>query len=101
MAIIVLPIWGSLGASFHNLRTLLSCYDSFVRRKLKKAWQAAPLCIFWTLWQERNHIVFGNEEQSENKLKWLFLSNMLAWVRMYIKEGLMPLIDFVDWLGSC
>ena len=42
-----------------------------------------------------------NEQQSENKLKWLFLSNLLAWVEMFMKESSMPLIDFVDWLGSC
>lgn len=39
---------------------------------------------------------FGNEEQFENKLKWLFLSSLLAWVGMYIKEGSMLFIGFVD-----
>ena len=36
-------------------------------------------------------------------LKWvkcLFHSNLLAWVRIYIKEGSVPLIDFVNWLVS-
>ena len=27
-------------------------------------------------------------------MKWLFLCNLLAWVGMYIKEYLMPLIDW-------
>ena len=55
---------------------------------------------FWTLWKEKNHRTFENKEHHENKLKLLFLSYLLAWVGMYIKEGPMPLIDFVDWLGS-
>ena len=29
-------------------------------------------------------------EQPENKLKWLFLCGLLAWVGTYTKEGSMP-----------
>ena len=38
---------------------------------------------------------------SDQKLKYLFLSNLLAWVRTYIRKGSIPLIDLVDWLGTC
>ena len=37
--------------------TLLGWNGSFVG-----TWQAAPLCIFRTMWKERNLIVFDNEE---------------------------------------
>lgn len=33
-------------------------------------------------------------------LKNTFLSNLLLWVKLYIKEGLMSLIDFIVCLGS-
>ena len=45
--------------------------------------------------------MFEEEEHFDHKLNYLFLNNLLAWVGMYIKEGSMPLIDFVDWWGSC
>ena len=27
----------------------------------KKAWQAAPLCLFWIVWKERNSRVFHDK----------------------------------------
>ena len=36
---------------------LLSWHGSFVGR-LKKVWYAAPLCLFWTVWRERNSRAF-------------------------------------------
>ena len=44
--------------------TLLGSHGSFVGKSCKKAWQAALLCIFWIAWNERNLIVFDNEELS-------------------------------------
>ena len=32
---------------------MLSWHGSFVGRKRKKVWRAAPLCIFWTIWKEK------------------------------------------------
>ena len=40
--------------------TLLGSHGSFVGKSRKKAWQATPLCIFWTMWKEKNLIVFDN-----------------------------------------
>ena len=42
--------------------TLLSWCDSFVGKRHKKAWMTTLLAIFWTIWHERNNIVFGNKE---------------------------------------
>ena len=40
--------------------TLLGWNGSFVGKKHQKAWKAAPLCLFWTVWKERNKIAFEN-----------------------------------------
>ena len=32
---------------------LISWRGAFVGKKRKKAWKAASLCLFWTLWKER------------------------------------------------
>ena len=54
----------------------------------------APLCIFWTLWQERNKIEFEGVDISINMMKSTFLSNLWCWVNMYCAERPRSLIDF-------
>ena len=49
--------------------TLLSWYASFKDKKHSKVWRAAPLCLFWTVWKEKNKIVFDNEILSIQRLK--------------------------------
>ena len=38
--------------------TLISWRGSFVGKKRKKIWKFIPLCIFWTVWKERNRLAF-------------------------------------------
>ena len=45
--------------------TLLGWNGAFVGKIRKKAWQMAPLCIFWSVWKERNSLAFGNEVLSK------------------------------------
>ena len=46
---------------------LVSWRGSFVGKKRKKIWDAIPLCIFWTVWKERNRLAFRGVERSEVK----------------------------------
>ena len=49
---------------------LVSWRGSFVGKKRKKTWDVIPLCIFWTVWKERNRLAFrgwGGVERSEVK----------------------------------
>ena len=41
---------------------ILGGHGAFLRKRHKKVCLAAPLCLFWTLWTERNWFVFANEE---------------------------------------
>ena len=34
----------------------------------KKGWQVAPLCIFWSIWKEKNLLTFDKEELSVQRL---------------------------------
>ena len=56
--------------------TLLGWHGSFVGKARKKASQVPPLCIFWTMWKERNLIAFDNEELSIQRLKNSFVCNL-------------------------
>ena len=79
--------------------TLLSWQGSFVGKRRKKAWMAALLRIFWTLWRERNKFVFEGVDISINRMKSTFLSNVWSWVNMHCAERPRSLIDFLFWMG--
>ena len=80
--------------------TLLGWHEAFVGKTRKKAWQMAPLCIFWLVWKERNLLAFGNEVLSLQKLKHSFVCNLWSWVRVFIVLSLFSLVSFFEWLGS-
>ncbi|KAL6331568.1 hypothetical protein AAG906_011508 [Vitis piasezkii] len=75
--------------SFTVRDTLSGWSASFVDKKRGKTWRAAPLCLFWTVWKERNMIVFDNEVLSILRMK-----------NSFVYGGPCSLINFVDWLGS-
>ena len=80
--------------------TLLGWHGAFVGKIRKKAWQMAPLCIFWSVWKERNLLAFGNEVLSLQRLKHSFVCNLWSWVRVFIVSSPRSLVSFFEWLGS-
>ena len=79
--------------------TLLRWHGAFVGKIRKKAWQMAPLCIFWSVWKERNLLAFGNEVLSIQRLKHFFVCNLWSWVRAFIVLSPWSLVRFFEWLG--
>ena len=67
-------------------------------KKRSKVWMAAPLCL--VVWKERDRIVFENEKLSIHRMKNSFVCNFWFWTKSVIDEGLLPLINFFDRLGS-
>ena len=80
--------------------TLLGWHGAFVGKARKKAWQMTPLCIFWTVWKEKNMLAFGNKELSLQRLKNSFVCNLLSWVKVSIVLSPSLLVSFIHWLGS-
>ena len=60
---------------------------------------AAPLCIFWTLWLERNRVVFENEVPSAHRMKSFFLFSLWSWAKLYSVDNLDSLVGFLSWMG--
>ena len=79
---------------------LFSWRGSFVGKKRKKVWTSIPLCIFWTVWKERNRLAFRGGFLSIQKLKNSFVCNMWSWARVYIGEESSSLLGFLEWLAS-
>ena len=80
--------------------TLIGWHGTFVGKTRKKTWQMASLCIFWSVWKERNLLAFGNEEFSLQRLKYSFVCNLWSWVRVFIVLSPSSLVSFFEWLGS-
>ena len=64
------------------IHTLLAWQGAPVGKKRKKIWMATPLCLFWTLWKERNRVVFDNGVTNAQKIKSNFLSNLWNWTNL-------------------
>ena len=50
---IVLALFGANWVLPETVKEML-----FVGKKRKKIWTSIPLCIFWTVWKERNRLAF-------------------------------------------
>ena len=55
----------------------------------------APLCLFWTLWMERNRVVFENEAPSAHRMKYFFLFTLWGWAKVYSVDNLNSLVGFL------
>ena len=95
----IFSVWCVLGVALFNERVALK-FDTFVGRKRKKVWRAAPLCLFWTVWKEMNNRVFDNKELSDKGIKLVFLCNLWAWSKLFIVLDFSSIVDFVDWIGA-
>ena len=82
------------------IEVLLSWRGPFVGKKRKKIWNSIPLCIFWTVWKERNKLAFRGGSLDIQKFKIFFVSNLWCWARVYIGEETSSLLGFLEWLGS-
>ena len=70
----------------------------FVGKKRKKIWKVALLCLFWNIRKEIN--AFENCESLNQMIKGSMLYLLWDWVRNYIGDGSLSMLDFTDWFGS-
>ena len=74
-------------------QSLLAWQGAKVGKKRKRVWMVAPLCLFWTLWKERNRASFENET-SIHRLKFTFLCTLWSWATLNSIDNLDSLVDF-------
>ncbi|KAJ9704891.1 hypothetical protein PVL29_003103 [Vitis rotundifolia] len=79
---------------------LYSWKGPFVGKKRRKVWNFIPLCIFWTVWKERNRLAFRGGVLNVQKLKNFFVCTLWSWARLYIGEDFSSLIGFLEWVAS-
>ena len=44
--------------------------------------RAVPLCLIWSIWKERNRVVFEDKAFSKTKLKSCFLFSFSSWASL-------------------
>ena len=71
----------------------------FVGKKRVKVWRAAPLCLFWTVWKERNRLLLKMRIFRPKGWEYSFICNLWSWSKLCIAEGPNSLINFFEWLG--
>ena len=59
----------------------------------------APLCLFWTVWLERNRAAFEDVVPSAHRMKVTFLCTLWSWAILYSVDNTDSLVDFLAWLG--
>ena len=72
----------------------------FCGEKKEKIWNSIPLCIFWTVWKERNRLDFRGGVLDIQKLKNSFVCTLWSWVRVFIGEESSSLLGFLEWLAA-
>ena len=55
------------------------------RKSLKKVWMAAPLCLLWTVWRERNGVVFEDMVPSTQRMKNSLIFAIWSWAVLPIQ----------------
>ena len=63
-------------------------------QKKKKLCSSISLCIFWTVWKERNIIAFQEGSLIVQSFKNSFVYNLWSWNRVYVGEEASSLIGF-------
>ena len=66
-------------------------------KKRKKIWNSIPLCIFWTVWKERNKLAFRGGSLSIQKLKNSLYVICGVGLRCILERS--PL-RFLEWLAA-
>ena len=82
-----------------TVKALLSWWGSFVGKRRRMIWKSIPICIFWIVWKEMNHIAFREGSLDVQRLKLSFVHNLWGWNKLYLGEETFSLIGFLEWLA--
>ena len=77
---------------------ILSWKGFLVGNKRRKVWPASPLCLFWTMWNVRNRIVFEDEACALQRMKTSLVLLLWSETKLFIGDGPSNLAGFIDWV---
>ena len=68
-------------------------------KKKKRLTRLSCYGYFWTILRERNRRAFNNCESLDQTIKTSFLNLFGNWIKLYIGDGSLLVLEFMDWLG--
>lgn len=85
-----------------NVRTLLNSWKhQKTHEALKQIWRTIPLCIFWTIWLERNRACFDGQKDHIFRIKNECLHNLFLWCNSSVVDSIDHYMDFMELLRKC
>lgn len=82
---LVALLFANFGVTWVNhssVKDMLIGWQGFcTRKKIIKLWMAAPICLFWIVWRERNGAMFENMVPSAQRMKNSFVCALWYWSR--------------------
>ena len=62
-------------------------------------WNLIPLCIWWTLWRERNDRCFENTFSSMEGLRGQLMSSLFCWAKAVLGFRLCDFFEFLSFVA--
>jgi hypothetical protein len=75
---------------------LCACWCSSGRTRSVVVSKIVPICIFWTLWRERNNRCFKDVESSMEVIIASFLYSLYLWTAAYLSPSSICYADFLS-----
>ena len=78
---------------------LLAIQELPVSNRATQVWMAMPLCLMWSLWNERNQCTFDGIERPVSILKENLLRTLFTWSHVFGVISSTSFLDFIDSLS--
>ena len=89
-------IWSLLGDVEDSCRVVSLLARPFSASLQWYVWMAAPHCLIWCLWKERNNRIFEDTKRIMLDLKLFFFRALLDWMSVLYSQSLWSVIDLID-----
>jgi hypothetical protein len=78
---------------------LCACWYSTRRTRSVVVWKMVPICIFWTIWRERNIRHFEDLESSMEDILASLLHSLYLWTVAYLAPMSLSYVDFLTYFS--
>jgi hypothetical protein len=92
-------ILSRLGLSWVMPRSVLdlcACWCASGRTRSAVVWKMVPICIFWSIWRERNNRCFEDLESSLEEILASLLYSLYSWTAAYLSPLSLSYADFLS-----
>jgi hypothetical protein len=92
-------IFSRLGLSWvmpSSVLDLCACWCFSGRTRSAVVWKMVPICIFWSIWRERNNRCFEDLECSMEEILASLLYSLYSWTVAYLSPSSLSYADFLS-----